>query len=75
MIKNKGIRKTCADSPLGNSTTQWETMVEDWKKETEQTIWSLALVSMTQVSTPKAVLFTSLAENMECLRLLARGVD
>ena len=45
------------------------------KRETEQIMWSLALVSMTQVSTPKAVLFISLVENMECLRLPAKGVD
>ena len=37
-------------------------------------MWSLAHVSMTQESTPKAVLLTSFAENMECLRLPAKGV-
>ena len=57
---------TRAASLLGDSTTVCEIAVKEVNKCIEQTMWSVALVSLTQVSTPKAFLFITLAEKIEC---------
>ena len=43
-----------------------EIVVKEVNKCFEQTMWSVAPVCITQVSTPKAFLFITLAEKTEC---------
>ena len=57
---------TRAASPLGNSTTVCEIAVKEVNKCIKQTMWFVAPVSITQVSTPKAFLFITLVEKIEC---------
>ena len=56
---------TEAVSPLGNSTMALVIAVIEDNAPTEHIMWSVAPVSMTQVSELKALLFTTLAEKIE----------
>ena len=58
---------TIAVSPLGRATTQL-TVVNSMNKWTKCTIWSVAPMSITQVSPLKVVLLTICAEKIECLK-------